>query len=289
MNRRAAFFLIASNFLGGSSYAAAAYLLKGFTPMASVFWRMLLASLLFLPVLVKPQPGLKRGDWLRVALVGLLGYAFPLALGTVGQKMSTSTNASLLIGVEPVSLVLLSALFLGERLNFLKGVAIACGMTGSALIVLQGSAPMGVGLSSAMKGDMILFIHGFFWALYTILGKPLLSKMSPLSFTAWTTALSVPWLWLSWLLPWPGESVPVLTGETVGALIYLAAGTSCLGAFLWNKGLEQVEASSLAAFIFIQPLVGVLLGTLLHGDPLTLWSALGGGLILLGVWVSAKA
>lgn len=288
MNARAVFFLVSANFLGGSSYAASAYLLKGFTPMAAVFWRMLLAAALFLPALARPRPRLARSEWVRLWGVGFLGYALPLVLGTIGQNLSTSTNASLLIGVEPVAIVLLSAMFLGEGLTPLKVAAILFGLSGSALIVFQGLGFLEMSLSKTARGDALLFVHGFFWALYTIIGKPLLNKMDTLSYTAWSTALSVPWLALAWLTPWPWEARPILTGESVGALIYLAAGTSCLGAWLWNKGLELTQASSLAAFIFIQPLVGVVLGLLLHGDRLTGWSAAGGALILLGVYASTR-
>lgn len=280
--------LVTTNILGGSSYAATTYALRGFTPAEAAFWRTAIGCILFL---FAGLPALRRlrlstGEWLRLAAVGFFGYAFPLVVGNLGQHLSSATNASILIGVEPVSLILLSAVFLGEPLTLLKWGSVLCGFSGAALVVSQGRLPdFG---SSTLRGDLLLFLHGFCWALYSVIGKPLLKKIEPLAFTAVTTVFAlVPISLAAWPSMSAGRAEPV-GGSAVGGIVYLAVVVTFLSTSLWNKALQRVPASVMANFIFLQPLVGVLFGVLVQGERFSAWSAAGGAMILLSVWGATR-
>ncbi|MBI4385756.1 MAG: DMT family transporter [Elusimicrobia bacterium] len=288
--RTTLFYLILTNILGGSSYAATGYALRGLSAVELVFWRTLLGCLAFIPFFVRAlkRLHLRPAEWFRVAAVAFLGYAAPLLIGTLGQETATATNAALLIGMEPVSIVILSAIFLGEALTLMKVVAVASGLSGAGLIVLQGMSPRDLSWTSDLQGNLLLFLHGFFWSLYSVIGKPLLRKIDPMSFTALTTVLS--------LIPITGAALPELarrgifqpSGTLVAAVLFLGLGVTFYATFAWNKALELAPASQLAQFIFIQPLVGVVLGVCLLRDRFTLWSGIGGVMILWGVYASMR-
>ncbi|MBI2070296.1 MAG: EamA family transporter [Elusimicrobia bacterium] len=289
ITRRALFLLVSANVLGGSAYAFAGYALKAFSPLELVFWRTLLASVLFLPFLFLARPlKFTREEWARMAFVGVFGYAAPLLIGNIGQKLSSATNASLLIGTEPVAIVLLSAVFLREPLTLLKIIAIAGGVTGAAFIVCQGIPFVNVSIAPHWRGDLLLLLHGILWALYSIVGKPVLRRVDPMIFTAITTLFGLAAMSLMLLPTMGAPRVGSSSFIAVASLVYLGLGVSFLGTIVWNKGLELVPASLLANFIFLQPLVGVILGVGLHRDRFTLWSAAGGVLILAGVYFAAK-
>ncbi|MBI4051064.1 MAG: DMT family transporter [Elusimicrobia bacterium] len=290
MSPRAIFLLILSNFLGGSSYVATAYALRGFTSLETVFLRTLLGGFLFLPFLIRTWRRLKldRVMWMQMAVVGVVGYAVPLTIGTVGQNLSSATNASLLVGVEPLAIVFLSALFLGEGLTLPKMAAILSGLTGSTLIVLQGIPFWNAAITPHFLGDILLFLHGICWALYSILGKPLLRKVNAMSLTSITTVIGLIPMTLalgSSFSTRPKDLIPI---SSMGGIIYLAVFVTFLGTLTWNKALELVPASQLANFIFLQPLVGVVLGVFLQNELFTVWSGVGGFLILLGVYGATK-
>lgn len=286
MDARAAGLLAFSNIVGGSSYVATAEALKGFDSFSLVLLRVGGAALLFLPVLVKRWPRQARGeDWLRMAAVGVLGYAAPLWVGTVGQGMSNSTSAALLVGVEPVSVVMLSVLALGERLNLLKGAAFVCALSGAALIAGQGLPRMGE-LSLQMRGDLLLAFHGVLWSLYTVIGKRALERVDALAFTAVTNLIGC--VALALLVPFVGLSAPSGPPAALAAWLYLTVLVSFGATLCWNWGLEKVPAASVAPFIFLQPLFGAVLGVL-HGEPMTAWTAAGGALIIAGVGLTLKA
>lgn len=290
MTARALLLVLVANFLGGSAYFATAYALKEFSPAQAAFWRTFFAAVLFLPLAAR---GLRREniaaeDWLRMAAVGVLGYAAPLIVGNMGQDLSSATNASLLVAVEPISVIFLSAFFLGEALTRPKVISLVLSLLGSAMIVLQGIPFWNAQITPHFKGDALLFFHGFLWSLYTVIGKPVLRNVDPLTFTAITTVLALgPLAWVAG--PWPfGLATAPLAPPTLAAVAYLAVFSTFLGTLTWNKALQIIPASQLANFIFLQPLVGTLSGVFLLKDDFTLWSASGGGLILLGLYFSAK-
>lgn len=72
------------------------------------------------------------------------------------------------------------------------------------------------------------------------------------------------------------------------SMTYLAAAGGFLAVILWNVALKNVEASRIANFIFLQPVVGVLLGVTIAGDVLTSWSLAGGALVLSGMWAATR-
>lgn len=283
-------FLAVSNILGGSTFAVTVEALKGFPEKDLMLLRMALCAMLFVPLAWHGRRRLAVlawGDWARLVAVGLLGCALPLALGTYGVKMSSATSGALLIGMEPVSIVLLSSLFLGESLTGLKMASLVLGLSGAMLIAFQGAPILSWAFTDRLKGDLILTLHGCCWALYTVIGKSTLERVSPLDFTAATALIGFAG---TTVWAWPHAAPYAWAGASASAwlsMAYLAAAGGFLVTLLWNTALAKLEAGSVANFIFLQPLVGVLCGVFLQGDSLSPWSAVGGALILGGAWTAS--
>jgi drug/metabolite transporter (DMT)-like permease len=283
--------LVLTNVIGGSTYPVNAVMLRGFTHRDALFVRTALCALLFLPVLWRARrrlAALSVRDWALMTGVATFGYALPLALGNYGQTLSTSSSAALFIGMEPVSIVVLSCLFLDERLTGLKLLSMAAGLAGAALIAFQGPPHFGAALGGRMAGDFVLAAAGCCWALYTVLGKPVLARVEPLDYTAVTSVLC-----FFAVAAWTGPGLAPSTWRTAGtsawlAIFYLAAVGSFFGALIWNVALRRVEPSRQANSIFLQPLVGVALGAGFLGDPMTRWTAAGGALVLAGMWAATR-
>lgn len=286
------FLIVVSSILAGFAYPATTAALRGFAEKDLLLLRMVVCMIPFLPFLWSARKRLgawSRGDWARIAAVGLLGYALPLALGTYGLKLSSATSASLLVGLEPMTIVLLSVLFLGERMTRLKALSTILGLSGATLIAFQGPPSFAGAFTDRLRGDLILAGHGACWALYSVIGKSALRRVRPLDFTAATTAFG-----LLGIAAWAGPSVvpSAWQGASSGAwaaLLYLALAGGFLATWMWNAALEKVEAGKAANFIFLQPLVGVLSGIYLQGDPFTGWSAAGGALVLGGMWAATRS
>lgn len=272
----------------GSTYVATAKALDGLPPFTIVVVRTLTALALLLPfagaapvrALLAPGDGARRA----VLWMGIGGYALPLVLGNLGVALSSATNGSLLVGVEPLAVALLGALVLGERLSPLRGLALGLGLAGATLIVANGIPFLTTTVVPHLAGDLLLVAHGAAWALYTIAGKPLLASHAPAAVTAAAALVAVPALapFAAWELrgmAWGPEAARALGWAT--GLGLFASGA---GALAWNVALRRMDASQLAGFVFLQPLAGVALGALALGEPVTPWSLAGGALVFGGVY-----
>ena len=281
-----------SNIIGGSTYVISVAALKGFSERDLILLRMALCAALFVPFAWRGRARLAkatRGDWGRMWGVGLFGYALPLALGTYGVKLSSATSAALLVGIEPVTIVLLSAVFLSEAMTGIKALSLFLGLTGATLIAFQGPPTLSGAFTDRLRGDLILATHGACWALYSVLGKSALKRVEPLDFTAATSIIGFLGVAV-WTGPRTSPSAWASAPASAWlAMTYLAVAGGFLAVILWNIALKKVEASKVANFIFLQPVVGVLLGVGLQGDPMTGWSMAGGAFVLGGMYAASRS
>ena len=85
-------------------------------------------------------------------------------------------------------------------------------------------------------------------------------------------------------LIWTLLIVP-MTLSVIGAVLYLGVLSTAAAWYLWYKGLEYVDAGTVAVFFFVQPLVGTLLGAILLGEAIGLGFVAGGVVMAIGVYI----
>jgi drug/metabolite transporter (DMT)-like permease len=218
---------------------------------------------------------------------GSWGFAGAFAFAHWGIARSTATNASLLIIVEPVSIMLLGPAVLGERLTRREKLGAGLALLGTVVVVLNGIPGVTHALAPHWRGDLLLVLSGLGYGSYSLIGRDVLLRRDPLDVTArsivWGAAAMVPLALLEWR---SGARVAVTAWGAVGAL-YLGVVITALGYLLWNWALARAEASRVAVFITVQPIVGALLGVLFLHGPLTAFTLAGGALVVVGLWLTA--
>ena len=279
--------IAAANALAGASYPAQKLALEAFGVGTISTLRNLFAVPLFLFWMRRFPVGHRaftRGEWGRLVLVGVLGYGTPMLLGNLGVELSTAANGSILILLEPITIVLLAWMFLGERVGRLELVGFVLGLAGAMAVVLEDASLDGLLVGEHLEGNLLLALHAVLWGLYTPLAKPLLDRghdpvrlaLVALVFSLAVTvpAAAVELAEFTWT-----PAVPA----ALGWIAFLALTASFVATLLWVLALRRLPASLVAPFIFLQPLSGVLLGVLLVGESLSSGSVLGGVLISAGV------
>jgi drug/metabolite transporter (DMT)-like permease len=277
----------------GATYFGTKRALEGLPELSVVALRTIVAAFVLVPLTglgpLRTLFGGGRETWLPLLAMGIGGYALPLALGSYGVAWSSATNAALLIGVEPISVMILGALVLGERLAPLRSVAIGLGLVGATTIVANGIPFLGTRYAPHLLGDLVLVAHGAAWAIYTIAAKGLVGRHPSLVVTTAAIVVALPLLVALAALELPA----IRLGPTLLPALAWAAAlglfASALGTLLWNRALEQMDASTLAGFVFLQPVAGVLLGTLVLGERTSPWALLGGALVFAGVYALVSA
>jgi drug/metabolite transporter (DMT)-like permease len=289
--RRAVAIAIVANFVGGTSYALTKVALDGLTETTVIVVRTVVALAVLAPAArgrLAPLLRARGGDRLRLFAMAVLGYALPLVLGSYGVRRSTATNAALLIGTEPLGVVLLGAVVLGETITRARLTALALGIVGATVLVTDGIPFVTVTYAPHPVGDTLLVLHGFAWAIYTVAAKGLLARYDPLGVSAASLLVALPFLSAAAAIEargfhWDAARLAPSLAAAVTLGVVVSAGMTVL----WNRALRHLDASRMAGFIFLQPLTGMLIGVALLHEPVTFYALVGSILILVGVFVVA--
>jgi drug/metabolite transporter (DMT)-like permease len=292
--------LILANVLWGSSYAVAKIALREIPPPLLGSLRVILVALLLWPVLLwqmgrfgvaalaLPGQRARRGDFARLAGLGLIGVGLSYLINYWGINLSTATDASLMIIGEVIFTALLAAWLAAERLGRRKPLGIACGVAGVTVLVLGNAQDAGTsgGWLHAF-GNLLILVALFCESLYTVLGAKLTRRYRPLAvLTLANTGSLVIWLpLLGWYIA--AGRFPSLSLAAILGVFYLAAVTSAFCYLLWFVVLRHAGAAVGAISLFVQPLVGSLLGLLLLGDSLTPGLVAGAVLIFVALYFTS--
>lgn len=298
-------FILTANILGGISYYWQKLAVEGIPPATVALFRNLIAVAAMGVFVYRsrakdkatardrgpdapPVPPRPRSDLLRIVTIGVFGFGLPLVLGNIGVKLSTATNGSILILLEPVAILIFSWWLLREPVLLGQVAGIACGLFGAYLVTVGDRPPSQVmellTESSYLQGNMILLLHGVLWGLYSPLMKPMAHRYRAVDLTFAIQVFGlIPMLPLA-ILEWSTWAPEAETfWPAMGYTIVLAILVSTLATILWNASLKNLKASTVAPFVFVQPLVGTAAGTILLDETLTIAAWIGSGLVVAAV------
>lgn len=253
----------------------AKYLSADYSPLFISWARYAVASCMVLPLVwfrlrhqMFPRQDLVMQSLRTVFLVAAMTLYF-LAISRVQLTLALSAYF-----IGPLITLLLSILFLGEKITVQKSVALALGLVGT-LVILRPDA----GLNS---GVVLAFGAGLFFALYLIATRMAADKCDPLQTLAFQCALGIillsPQAGLSWSVP-----------QLVHIWLFLALGLlSAIGHVLTIVAFRFAEASRLAPMVYVEILVTTLVGYLVFSEVPDGYTILGGGLIVVGGFVSLR-
>ena len=309
---RAVLCCVGANVLAGTTFVVMRRAPGGLPDVTFTAIRLALSTLFFFALAARGggwRPRFSGRDWFLATTVALPGFVVPLLLGLRGVALSTPSNASILALMEPIAIVPLALLLLGEHATTPRWIGLALGLGGAALVVTA-EAGSGSFDRGHLTGNVLLAVQGGFWGLYTVAAKPLVDRHPPLMASAWITLIALVACTLIAPLEWPGlrpqplteaASLVGLSGDGAGgvpfatalarsfpAAAYLGIVGSGLSVLLWNAGLKGVDASKMAVFIFLQPAVGVLLDLICFGERPALRAWLGLALIMAAVVLATR-
>ena len=150
-------------------------------PYGFILLRVLCAACVFwLISFFLPSEKIERRDWLRIIACSFFGMVLNMLMFFKGLSLSTPINSSVVITLAPVLLLILSAIFLKEKISWLKSVGIGLGLSGALMLILFGVKTQ-LNAPNIPLGNTLFIINAISYSSYLILVKPLVSKYSSIS------------------------------------------------------------------------------------------------------------
>jgi drug/metabolite transporter (DMT)-like permease len=279
--------MVGMNMLWGASYLVADIGLHEMSPGGLAAWRFLVTTALMFPLLaVTGTPiRLRRRDIPAVAAIGIVAVAGTYLLNYTGIGMDSATDRAVVSPLEPVALAVLALIFLRERLSGRQWLGIGVACCGAYFLIARNALGGGGWHLRQLAGQGLMLLSFFTEGAYSIIGKPLLTRIRPITLTTWSMAFAAIFLFAV-MGATSGLPPPPPTARAWAAVLYLAVPCTVIGYTLWYVLLEHMPAGVLGVFIFVQPVVGLALGVRFEGERLSVWLLLGAALIALGVWLT---
>lgn len=226
-----------------------------------------------------------RGD-AATLLVGGAIFTVHFVIQAAGLITTTATNTGWIVAVTPLALAVLSFFLLGERIGR-RGVAgIAIATAGIVLLVSRGRlADLGWLRST---GDWLILASAHTWAIYTVATRNLVRRRDPLAVTFAILAVAAACTAIAIALSADLGRIRPLSPQGTAALLYLAIPGMAIGHWFWQEGVARLGAARAGLYLYLEPLATLAAAVPLLGEPLGPVIAIGGGLVLTGVYVGQR-
>jgi drug/metabolite transporter (DMT)-like permease len=271
----------------GASFVATKVALQEVSPVTVVWLRFAMGvAILGAVVVMRRQfalPG--RGDLAYFALLGFIGITFHQWLQSTGLLTAQASTTAWIVATTPVFMALLGRLVLNERLGWLKAGGITLAALGVLLVVSKGDWSALSSGQFGTPGDFLILVSAPNWAVFSVISRRGLQAHPAARMMFYVMGFG-------WLL----TSVLLFTGPGLSEIGQLSLdgwmGIGFLGVFcsgvayvFWYDGLQSIPASQVGAFLYLEPLVTVVVASLVLSEPLLIVTLIGGAIILAGVWI----
>lgn len=219
---------------------------------------------------------IEKEDILGFFILGALNMPINQLLFIWGVRYTTPANASLAYALTPAFVLIIAVLFLGETLTKRKLTGIVIAMIGTFIVLFEKGLAFG---SEQFLGNIMVLMASISWAIYTSLGKKYAMKYGGI-FSTGVSMFTGLLLYMPIVTLLPFEINPGTYDASIWfQLFYLGVITSGLGYALWYFALTKMEASKLAVFNNIQPVLTTIMAFFL-------FNALPSELFVIGAFIA---
>ena len=278
--------LIGTNIIWGASVPIFKWSLTDIDPFTFAFIRFFLASLLLLPFTIHKLK-INRHDVITYFVLAFFGFFIHISLLLFGLKISSSINSPIIASSAPIFLILGSVFILKEKINqkVLMGTIIS--LAGVSIIILR---PLfDNGLDGTILGNLLFLLSTISFVIYTILLKGHSFRHSAATVTFYLFAFST-LIFFPFFL-WESNTHNILYLVDAKAFIGILFGavfTSVLGYVFFNFAIRYVKANETGIYLYIDPIITVLIAVPLLGEHVTRSFIAGSILVFFGILVAEK-
>ena len=271
----------------GASFVATKISLQYIVPTALVWIRFAMGvTILGLAVGLSKQFSLPQGkDWGYFAVLGFLGITLHQWLQSTGLVTAQATTTGWIIASTPIFMALLGVIILKEHLVWYQMAGIILAAFGVLLVVTKGDLATVTTGKFGAPGDFLVLISAPNWAVFSALSRSGLKKFP--STLMMFYVMSFGWLFTSILFLFSSgiRQIPLIPWDGWIAITFLGVFCSGIAYVFWYDALKVLPVAQTGAFLYLEPLITVIVAALVLKEALLLATLVGGITILIGVWL----
>jgi drug/metabolite transporter (DMT)-like permease len=275
-------------FIWGSNFSIVKVALRDFPELAFNAMRMAVGAAVFLSAILltrdrsAPRPALTRRDWTELFFLGAVGTFLYQLCFVAGVGRTSVGNSSLIIGVQPVVIALMSAVAGHERIKPMRWVGILIALFGLYVVVGHDIDLSG----TTWRGDALMIAGVICWSLFSVAAQPILKRHSPLiviglAFSIGGALYIVTTLPILVGLNWRGVSAFSWSMMLISALFSLN-----LSYWIWYTGLKKLGSSRTSVYTYLTPIIAIVVAAVWLGEPIARNQVAGAGAIFAGLLIT---
>lgn len=242
--------------------------------------------LFWLAWLFMPKERIAWTDFPRIIAAAFFGVALNMLTFFKGLSFTSPISASVIMVSTPIIVLVLSALLLRERMQKKMVLGIVLGLIGTAFLILYGKS---IGNAPhAGLGNFLVFVNAVSYGFYLIIVKKLMDKYNAFTFVKWIYLFGflmvIPFGWqefqaVNWAI------VPIGILWKIGFVVVFSTFLTYLLNLL---SMKELKPTTVAVFIYLQPVFATLFAIGLGKDSLNGVKIISAVLIFVGVFLVTR-
>jgi drug/metabolite transporter (DMT)-like permease len=230
-----------------------------------------------------PKEKIALEDFPRIIAAALFGVALNMLTFFKGLSFTSPIMGAVLMVTTPMIVLVLSAFIMKERMRKRKIFGIVLGLAGTITLILYGKSMTNA--PNATLGNLLVFINAVSYGFYLILVKKLMDKYNAFTFVKWIYTFGfimvLPFGWNEFhAIQW--DIMPIEIFWKIGFVVVF----STFFTYLLNLlSMRELKPTTVAVFIYLQPLFATVFAVSLGKDDLSLIKLLSAILIFAGVYL----
>lgn len=224
-----------------------------------------------------------KADFPRIIAASFFGIAFNMLTFFKGLSYTSPIMGAVLMVTTPMIVLVLSAFIMKERMENKKVIGILLGLAGTITLILYGKSM--VNAPNASLGNFLVFVNAMSYGFYLIIVKKLMDKYNAFSFVKW-----IYFFGFLMVIPFGWNEFQAVEWTVLPTSAYLKIGFvvifSTFLTYLLNLlSMKELKPTTVAVFIYLQPLFATIFAIGLGKDELSWVKAGSALLIFIGVYL----
>ena len=230
-----------------------------------------------------PKEKIAKEDFPRIVAAAFFGVAFNMLTFFKGLSYTSPIMGAVLMVITPMIVLVLSAFIMKERMENRKILGIILGLAGTVTLILYGKSL--VNATNASLGNLLVFVNAVSYAFYLIIVKKLMDKYNAFTFVKWIYTFGflmvLPFGWNEF----QAIDFAHLPTDVFWKIGFVVVFSTFLTYLLNLVSMRELKPTTVAVFIYLQPLFATIFAVSLGKDDLSFVKLISAVLIFVGVYL----